>query len=78
MATTLSSFIASPRTPSAFAVTLQADGNADALPRDACREILYNVISDAACAVVLSIGAYLIFDRWLGVRLPEGWLSDLL
>jgi putative tricarboxylic transport membrane protein len=33
---------------------------------------------DAACSVVLSIAAFLIFDRWLGVRLPEGWLSDLL
>ena len=33
---------------------------------------------DAACAIVLSMGAYLIFDHWLGVRLPEGWLSDLL
>jgi putative tricarboxylic transport membrane protein len=36
------------------------------------------IARDAACAIVLSIGAFLIFDRWLGVRLPEGWLSDLL
>lgn len=30
---------------------------ADALPPDSCREVLYNVISDAACAVVVSRGA---------------------
>jgi putative tricarboxylic transport membrane protein len=36
------------------------------------------IARDAACAIVLGIGAFLIFDRWLGVRLPEGWLSDLL
>ena len=38
----------------------------DALPAGAPREILYNVISDAACAVVVSRGCA--DERWLGYR----------
>jgi len=37
---------------------------ADVLPDGAPREILYNVISDAACAVVVSRGCR--EDQWLG------------
>jgi 3-oxoacyl-[acyl-carrier-protein] synthase-3 len=36
---------------------------ADALPSGACREILYNVISDAACAAIVSRTA--LRHRWL-------------
>lgn len=39
---------------------------ADVLPAGAPREILYNVISDGACAVVLSRGCA--SDRWIGFR----------
>jgi 3-oxoacyl-[acyl-carrier-protein] synthase-3 len=38
----------------------------DVLPARAPREILYNVISDGACAVVLSKGSTT--DRWIGFR----------
>lgn len=38
----------------------------DVLPPGAHREILYNVISDAACAVVLTRDSQV--DRWLGYR----------
>ena len=37
---------------------------ADVLPAGACREILYNVISDAACAVVVSREK--VRERWFG------------
>ena len=36
----------------------------DVLPPTACREILYNVMSDAACAVVVSKGC--LAERWIG------------
>ena len=39
---------------------------ADVLPAGASREILYNVISDGGCAVVLSRGCAT--DRWVGFR----------
>ena len=39
---------------------------ADVLPSDAPREIFYNLISDGACAVVLSRGCST--DRWIGLR----------
>ena len=39
---------------------------ADVLPAGAPREILYNVISDGGCAVVLSRGCTT--DRWIGFR----------
>jgi 3-oxoacyl-[acyl-carrier-protein] synthase III len=49
---------------------------ADALPPGGCREILYNVISDAACAVVVSReGAR---ERWLGFRqISKGYYWDV-
>jgi putative tricarboxylic transport membrane protein len=34
-------------------------------------------VRDIACGSVLGIVAFLIFDQWLGVRLPEGWLGGL-
>jgi 3-oxoacyl-[acyl-carrier-protein] synthase-3 len=48
---------------------------ADALPRGSHREILYNVISDAACAVVVSRGS--MAERWVGCRqLSKGGYWD--
>ncbi len=47
----------------------------DVLPAGALREILYNLISDAACAVVLSRDAPR--DRWLGYRqVSRGYYWD--
>jgi 3-oxoacyl-[acyl-carrier-protein] synthase-3 len=47
----------------------------DVLPAGAPREILYNVISDAACAVVVSRGC--VEERWLGYRqLSRGYYWD--
>jgi 3-oxoacyl-[acyl-carrier-protein] synthase-3 len=47
----------------------------DVLPRGATREILYNVISDAACAVVVSQDARR--DRWMGYRqISRGYYWD--
>jgi 3-oxoacyl-[acyl-carrier-protein] synthase-3 len=47
----------------------------DVLPPGAPREILYNVVSDAACAVVVSRGCAT--DRWLGYRqLSRGYYCD--
>jgi 3-oxoacyl-[acyl-carrier-protein] synthase-3 len=47
----------------------------DVLPRGATREILYNVISDGACAVVVSQDAPR--DRWLGCRqISRGYYWD--
>ncbi len=49
---------------------------ADALPAGACREILYNVISDAACAVVISRTG--VRQRWLGFhQLSKGYYWDV-
>jgi 3-oxoacyl-[acyl-carrier-protein] synthase III len=49
---------------------------ADALPAGACREILYNVISDAACAVVVSRNR--IQYRWLAFhQLSKGYYWDV-
>jgi 3-oxoacyl-[acyl-carrier-protein] synthase-3 len=48
---------------------------ADVLPPGAPREILYNVISDAACAVVVSRAATR--DRWIGFsQVSNGWCGD--
>ena len=49
---------------------------ADALPPGACREVLYNVISDAACAVVVSRkGAR---QRWRGFhQISKGYYWDV-
>jgi 3-oxoacyl-[acyl-carrier-protein] synthase-3 len=47
----------------------------DVLPPGAPREILYNVVSDAACAVVVSRGCAT--DKWLGYRqLSRGYYWD--
>ena len=47
----------------------------DVLPPGAPREILYNVVSDAACAVVVSRGCAT--ERWLGYRqLSRGYYWD--
>jgi 3-oxoacyl-[acyl-carrier-protein] synthase III len=49
----------------------------DVLPPGAPREILYNVISDAACAIVVSRGAPR--DRWLGYhQISKGYYWDPL
>ncbi|HEY3901872.1 MAG TPA: 3-oxoacyl-[acyl-carrier-protein] synthase III C-terminal domain-containing protein [Chthoniobacter sp.] len=49
---------------------------ADALPAGACREILYNVISDAACAVVVSRERTR--HRWLGFQqISKGYYWDV-
>jgi 3-oxoacyl-[acyl-carrier-protein] synthase III len=49
---------------------------ADALPRGACREILYNVISDAACAVVVSRSG--VRHRWAAFhQLSKGYYWDV-
>jgi len=48
----------------------------DALPSGACREILYNVISDAACAVVVSRTA--VRYRWLAFhQISKGYYWDV-
>jgi 3-oxoacyl-[acyl-carrier-protein] synthase-3 len=48
---------------------------ADVLPDGAPREILYNVISDAACAVVVSRGCR--EEKWLGfTQLSRGYYCD--
>ena len=47
----------------------------DVLPPGAHREILYNVVSDAACAVVVSRGC--VTEKWLGYRqLSRGYYWD--
>jgi 3-oxoacyl-[acyl-carrier-protein] synthase-3 len=47
----------------------------DVLPADAPREILYNVVSDGACAVVLSRGCE--GDRWIGFKqISRGYYWD--
>ena len=47
----------------------------DVLPAGAPREILYNVVSDAACAVVVSRGCAT--EKWLGYRqLSRGYYWD--
>jgi 3-oxoacyl-[acyl-carrier-protein] synthase-3 len=49
---------------------------ADVLPTGACREILYNVISDAACAVVVSREK--VRQRWLGFhQISKGYYWDV-
>lgn len=49
---------------------------ADALPAGSCREVLYNVISDAACAVVVSRGASRF--RWCGFhQVSKGYYWDI-
>jgi 3-oxoacyl-[acyl-carrier-protein] synthase-3 len=49
---------------------------ADALPEGACREVLYNVLSDAACAVVVSRTAARL--RWRGFhQLSKGYYWDV-
>lgn len=47
----------------------------DTLPGDACREILHNVVSDGACAVVVSRGCTR--DQWIAYRqLSRGYYWD--
>ena len=47
----------------------------DVLPPGAAREILYNVISDAACAVVVSRGC--LQEKWLGfTQISRGYYCD--
>jgi 3-oxoacyl-[acyl-carrier-protein] synthase-3 len=49
---------------------------ADVLPAGACREVLYNVISDAACAVVVSCDRTRY--RWLGFhQISKGYYWDV-
>jgi len=49
---------------------------ADVLPAGACREILYNVVSDAACAVVVSREK--VRQRWLGFhQISKGYYWDV-
>lgn len=36
------------------------------------------VLPDIAIGVVLGVATFLLFDTWLGVRLPEGWLAGVL
>jgi len=49
---------------------------ADVLPPGACREILYNVISDAGCAVVVSREK--VRQRWLGFQqISKGYYWDV-
>ena len=49
---------------------------ADALPPGACREVLYNVISDAACAVVMSRRS--VRQHWLGYcQISKGYYWDV-
>lgn len=49
---------------------------ADAFPKDCCREVLYNVISDAACAVVVSREQ--LRYRWLAHhQISKGWYWDV-
>ncbi len=48
----------------------------DALPPGACREVLYNVVSDAACAVVVSRRA--VRYRWRGFeQISKGYYWDV-
>lgn len=37
-----------------------------------------NVLRDIIIGLVLGTAIFLLFDGWLGVRLPEGWLESLL
>lgn len=37
-----------------------------------------NVVMNAVIGLVLGVAVYLVFDTWLGVRLPEGWLAFIL
>jgi len=36
------------------------------------------ILPDLAIGVVLATAIFLLFDTWLGVRLPEGWLAGVL
>ena len=36
------------------------------------------VLADLAIGVVLATAIFLVFNGWLGVRLPEGWLAGVL
>ncbi len=36
------------------------------------------VLADLAIGIVLGTAIFLLFDSWLGVRLPEGWLGGVL
>lgn len=35
-------------------------------------------VRDAAIALLLGTGIFVMFDTWLGVRLPAGWIAGLL
>ncbi|HEV2129214.1 MAG TPA: tripartite tricarboxylate transporter TctB family protein [Thermomicrobiales bacterium] len=36
------------------------------------------IVRDVAIGTVLAVGIFLLFDRWLGVRLPDGWVASQL
>lgn len=36
------------------------------------------IVVDFAIGLALGVAVFLIFDSWLGVRLPEGWLAGVL
>jgi hypothetical protein len=35
-------------------------------------------LRDLSVAVTLSAALFLVIDTWLGIQLPEGWLSGLM
>lgn len=37
-----------------------------------------NILLNLVIGIVLGTAVFLVFDTWLGVRLPEGWLAPLL
>lgn len=37
-----------------------------------------NLLANIGIGLVLGIAVFLVFDTWLGVRLPEGWLASVL
>ncbi|MDQ4044980.1 MAG: tripartite tricarboxylate transporter TctB family protein, partial [Chloroflexota bacterium] len=37
-----------------------------------------HIVRDVVIGAVLAVGIFLLFDRWLGVRLPEGWVASQL
>ena len=36
------------------------------------------LVRDGACAILVSTLVFVVFDRALGVRLPDGWLSGIM
>lgn len=37
-----------------------------------------NILVNVAIGLVLGVAVFVVFDTWLGVRLPEGWLAFVL